>query len=177
MSGRSSWLGAQPVWRRRLIGGLTAYVVLLLALGALGLAPSPSLFAAFIIAVVSVLAFVADRQADTQPELWPAPSASTVGLGRGGDPKATALARRLASVAEAPADTRAHLAQDLHAQLVIVVADRVLRRHGRDVLTDPAAARELLAPDLAELVLGAPDERRLTEPAALSRLLDRIESL
>lgn len=177
MSDGSSRLGRQPEWRRRLIGGLTAYVVLLLALGALGLEPSPGLFAAFLVAAVSVLAFFADRRGDSQPELWPTPSASTPGLGRGADHKATALARRLASIAEAPQGTRANLARDLHVQLSVVVADRVLRRHGRDVLTDPAAAREVLPPDLAELVLGPPDERRLTDPATLSHLLDRIESL
>jgi len=159
MTERGSWLARQPVWRRRLLGGLTAYVVLLLVLGALGLAPSTSLFAAFFVAAVSVLAFVADRWGDTQPDLWPAPSPSTVGLGRGADHQAAALAR------------------DLHAQLCVVVADKVARRHGRDVLADPHAARELLPPDLAELVLGPPDERRLTEPVSLSHLLDRIESL
>ena len=177
MTERGSWLARQPVWRRRLLGGLTAYVVLLLALGGLGLAPSTSLFAAFFVAAVSFLAFVADRWGDTQPDLWPTPSPSTVGLGRGADHQAAALARRLASAAEAPEATRANLARDLHAQLCVVVADKVARRHGRDVLADPHAARELLPPDLVELVLGPPDERRLTEPISLSHLLDRIESL
>ena len=176
MSDRRSRSARQPAWRRRLIGGFTAYAVLLLVLEALGLDPSPALFAAFVVAALSVLAFLGDRQRDTAP-LWPVQSASTVGLGRGADHKATALARRLAAVAEAPEAIRENLAKDVHAELSVVVADKVQRRHGRDVLTDPAAARELLPPELAELVLQPPDVHRLTEPAALSDLLDRIESL
>jgi len=177
VSDRRSRSARQPAWRRRLIGGFTAYVVLLLVLEALGLDPSPALFAAFVVAALSVLAFLGDRQRDTAPQLWPVQSASTVGLGRGADHKATALARRLAAVAEAPEAIRENLAKDVHAELSVVVADKVQRRHGRDVLTDPAAARELLPPELAELVLQPPDVHRLTEPAALSDLLDRIESL
>ena len=167
----------QPAWRRRLITGLTAYVVLLAALGGLGLGPSPALFAAFFAAAGSALVYLADRMGDSQAETWPTRGPSTTGLGRGADHRAPALARRLAGVARAPEGTRANLAQDLHAQLSAVVADRVQHLHGRDLLTDLTASRELLPPDLAEFVLGPPDERRLTDPAALTHLLDRIESL
>jgi hypothetical protein len=176
-SERRARFGGRPLWRRRLISAVTAYVVLLAALGALGLDPSPPLFAAFFVAALSVSAFVGDRLGDNQPEQWPSRNASTFGLGRGADHQATALARRLAAVGEGPPQTRANLARELHTQLGVVVADRVQRRHGRDILSDPGAARELLPPDLAQLVLDPPDERRLTEPASLSHLLDRIESL
>ncbi len=178
MTGRlSSRFASQPLWRRRLIAGLTAYVLVLLALQALGFEPSPALFAALLVLVVTGAAYLDDRSADTQPYPWPVQSVPTTGLGRGADHRATSLARRLATISEAGDSARAALAHQLHSQLTQAVADRVRHAHGRDVLADAGAARELLPPDLAAFVSHPPDARQLTEPGPLARLLDRIESL
>ncbi len=171
------WFARQPTWRRRLLGGITAYVLLVVVLQALGLAPSLPLVAVLLVAGMTVTGYVGDRLGDSAPHPWPTSGVSTVGIGRGADPRAMSTARRLAGARETDAGGRARLAADLHAQLVAVVVDAVLRREGHDLRTEPDAALTLLHPELADLVLCPPDERQLTDPASLTRLLDRIELL
>lgn len=168
-----------PKGRRRLLGVVAGYLVLLALLQALGLSPKPLLIAAAFVAVGSVLLYVDGRLDDNTPSAWPRLGASTLGLGRGADHRTTSLARRLAGLATATAGSRRQLALDLHGQVVRVMVGRVRRAHGRDLLTDPTA-RELLPADLALLLADPVDERvldRLVDPPALTRLLDRIESL
>ncbi len=170
---------ALPKGRRRLLAVVAAYLVLLALLQALDLSPSPLLIAALFVAVGSVLLYVDGRLNDSAPSAWPRLGASTLGLGRGADHRTTSLARRLAALDTATAGSRRQLALDIHAQVVQVLVGRARRVHGRDVLTDPTA-RALLPADLALLLADPVDEQildRLVDPPALTRLLDRIESL
>ncbi|MEO9152500.1 MAG: hypothetical protein ABI243_08865 [Lapillicoccus sp.] len=126
-----------------------------------------------------MLVYVDGRIEDNAASDWPRLGASTLGLGRGADHRTTSLARRMAAVDTATPGSRRQLALDLRAQVVTVMVGRVRRAHGRDLVADPAA-RSLLPADLALLLADPVDERvldRLADPAALARLLDRIESL
>lgn len=164
----------QPVWRARAIRATAAYVVLMVVLVVLGVSPSPVLIAALFVAGTAVTGFLSDRFLDSHGEAWTTPGASTIGLGRGGDHRTVALARRLADPGSDP-QQRAHLAADLQRQLAAVLADRVARERGIDLLADPARADDVLPPDLADLVV-RPADPRLVEPAYLSAVLDRIEA-
>ena len=162
-----------------MLGAVAAYLVLLVLLQVLDLSPSALLLAALFIAGGSVFVYVDGRLDDNTPSAWPRLGASTLGLGRGTDHRTTSLARRLAALDTASAGSRRQLAVDIRTQVVVVMAGRVRRAHGRDLLTDPAA-HALVPPDLALLLEDPIDERvldRLVDPVALTRLLDRIESL
>jgi hypothetical protein len=165
----------QPVWRARAIRAALAYAVVMLALVALGLSPSPLLIAAFFAAGAAVVGFFGDRFLDSHGEAWVSPGRSTMGLGRGGDHRTVALARRLADPGSEP-DQRAYLAADLQRQLAAVLADRVSRERGVDLLRRPDLAYDVLPSDLADLVARPPDPR-LCDPAYLSAVLDRMESV
>lgn len=167
-------LSDQPPFRRRVLRALLAYAFVMVALVALGLSPSPILLAAFFVAGGAVAAFCTEHVADSVGDAWTATRPSTVGLGRGADHKTVALGRRLAARSNEPGQ-RAHLAAELHDQLRAVLADQVRRERGRDILREPGAARDVLPPDLADLVEGPPDPR-LVDARYLSALLDRIES-
>lgn len=172
-------LGPLSKGTRRLLGVVAAYLVLLVLLQVLDLSPSPLLIAALFVAVGALLLYVDGRLDDNTPSAWPRLGASTLGLGRGADHRTTSLARRLGGVDGASSGSRRLLALDLQGQVVLVMAGRIRRAHGRDVLTDPAA-RALLPADLALLLADPVDEKvldRLVDPTALTRLLDRIESL
>lgn len=166
---------ARP-WRRRLAWVVGAYLALVLVLSVLGLEPRPIPLAAVVIVAASLLALLADRIPDGSGEQWPTAHVSHVGLGRGSDHRTTALAARLAGMPAADPARRLALASDLHTQLCLVIAQRVDRHDVRQVLTDPVAAAALLPPELADLVSHPPDAR-LVDPAYLSIVLDRIESL
>lgn len=167
-------LADQPPGRRRVLRGLLAYAVVMVLLVALGLSPSPVLLAAFFLAGGVLLAFCGDHVLDSGGEPWITTGPSTVGLGRGSDHRTVALARRLAARSNEPGQ-RANLAAELHQQLRAVLADQVRRERGRDILAEPGAARDVLPPDLADLVEGPPDSR-LADARYLSAVLDRIES-
>lgn len=164
----------QPVWRARIIRAVLAYAVVMLVLVALGLSPSPLLIGAIFAAGTAVVAFFGDRFVGSHGEAWVTPGQSTMGLGRGGDHRTVALSRRLADPGRQP-EQRAHLASDLQRQLSAVLADRVLRERGVDLVAHTHRAYDVLPPDLADLVARPPDPR-LCDPAYLSALLDRIES-
>lgn len=169
----------QSTGRRRLLGAVAAYLVLVGLLQVLDLSPSPLLIAALFVAVGSMLVYVDGRIEDNAPSEWPRLGASTLGLGRGADHRTTSLGRRMAVIGTASPASRRQLALDLRAQVVTVLAGRVRRATGRDVHTDPEALA-LLPADLALMLADPVDERvldRLVDPAALNRLLDRIESL
>lgn len=171
----SRWrLGEQPVWRARVIRAAVAYALLMLALVYLGVHPSPVLIAALVAAVTLVLAYVSDRFSDSHGEAWVTAGQSTMGLGRGGDHRTVALARRLADPGSQP-EARHHLAADLQRQLAAVLVDRVARERGIDLSARPDLAHDVLPSDLAALVTQPPDPR-LVDPAYLSSVLDRIES-
>ncbi|MEP6797612.1 MAG: hypothetical protein ABI890_05660 [Lapillicoccus sp.] len=167
------------LWRRPLVGAVAAYLVLVVLLQALGLNPSPPMFAGLFLAVGAVAVYVDGRIADNDPTAWPRLGASALGLGRGADHRTTSLARRLESVGTATPGSRRQLAADIHRQLVPVIVGRLRRSRGRD-LTDDAEALALLPPEVAALLADPVDERvldRLVDPTTLARLLDRIESL
>ena len=66
-----------------------------------------------------------------------------------------------------------HIVADAPADLVL--ADRVRRERGWDIVAHPDLAYEALPSDLADLVTRPPD-LRLADAQYLSALLDRIES-
>ena len=170
-----SWrLRDQPTGRRRLLQAGLAYAVVLLGLVALGLSPNALLLGAFFVVGLAVVAFFADRFLDSQGELWFPGNPSMTGLGRGSDHRTVALARRLAN-REKDASQRRNLAAEIQRQLQVVLADRVRRERGWDIIARPDLAYEALPGDLADLVARPPDPR-LVEPEYLSALLDRIES-
>ncbi|MEO7233861.1 MAG: hypothetical protein ABIW80_00655 [Lapillicoccus sp.] len=170
-----SWrLRDQPVWRARVIRAVVGYVVLMLALVLLGVSPSPVLVAALVVAGTIVMAFFSDRFSESHGEAWVTPGQSTLGLGRGGDHRTVALSRRLADPGRDP-QQRAHLAADLQRQLAAVLADRVARERGVDLLAHPDRAYDVLPSDLADLVAQPPDPR-LVDAAYLGAVLDRIEA-
>ena len=88
--------------------------------------------------------------------------------------RTAALARRLEARVNEPSQRR-NLASDLQRQLKVVLADRVRRERGWDIVAHPDLAYEALPSDLADLVTRPPD-LRLADAQYLSALLDRIES-
>ncbi len=87
--------------------------------------------------------------------------------------------RRRSPAASRPArhdaSQRRNLATDLQRQLRVVLADRVRRERGWDIVAHPELAYEALPPDLADLMT-RPADLRLADVTYLSALLDRIES-
>lgn len=163
-------------WPRRVAGTLAAWAAAVLVLGALGLSPSVPLLGATVLAGASLVFRLLDTVAHPSSGRWPPRVVSSTGLGRGADHEVASLARRLAGAPETP-EAAAAVARDLHALLCRVASDRVLARHGFVVAEDHDRAREVLPPDVLELLTGPPRAEQLTDPAALDHLLDRIESL
>src|SRR6478609_5243343 len=132
------------------------------------------LVAAFFLAAATVFVVFSERLTSSYSEPWIVNPPSTAGLGRGSDHRTAALARRLESRVNEPSQRR-NLAGDLQRQLKVVLADRVRRERGWDIVAHPDLAYEALPPDLADLVTRPPD-LRLADAHYLSALLDRIES-
>lgn len=163
-----------PNGRRLVVRVVVLYAVTMLFLVLLGVSPSPVLVAAFFLAGATVFVVFSERFTGSHSEAWVVAPASTAGLGRGSDHRTTALARRLEARAD-DASQRRNLATDLQRQLRVVLADRVRRERGWDIVAHPELAHEALPPDLADLMTRPPD-LRLADVTYLSALLDRIES-
>ena len=173
MTGRPG-LPELPNGRRLVMRVVLLYAVTMVFLVLLGVSPSPVLIAAFFLAATTVFVVFSERFTSSHGEAWIVNPPSTAGLGRGSDHRTAALARRLESRATEPGQRR-NLAGDLQRQLRVVLADRVRRERGWDIVAHPELAYEALPPDLADLV-ARPADLRLTDVQYLSALLDRIES-
>ena len=163
-----------PNGRRLVVRVVLLYAVTMVFLVLLGVSPSPVLIAAFFLAATTVFVVFSERFTGSHSEAWVVNPPSTSGLGRGSDHRTAALARRLESRATEPGQRR-NLAGDLQRQLRVVLADRVRRERGWDIVAHPELAYEALPPDLADLV-ARPADLRLADVRYLSALLDRIES-
>jgi hypothetical protein len=163
-----------PDRRRLVLRVVVLYAVTMVFLVLLGVSPSPVLVAAFFLAAAVVFAVFSERFTGSYGEPWIVSAPSTAGLGRGSDHRTTALARRLEARANEPSQRR-NLAADLQKQLRVVLADRVRRERGWDILAHPELAYDALPSDLADLMTRPPD-MRLADAHYLSALLDRIES-
>ena len=160
--------------RRLVLRVALLYAATMVFLVLIGVSPSPFLVAAFFLAATTVFAVFSERFTGSYSEPWIVNPPSTAGLGRGSDHRTSALARRLEARAADPSQRR-NLAADLQHQLRLVLADKVRRERGWDILAHPDLAYEALPSDLADLVTRAPD-LRLADAQYLSALLDRIES-
>jgi hypothetical protein len=160
--------------RRLVLRVALLYAATMIFLVLIGVAPSPFLVAAFFLAATTIFVVFSDRFTGSHGEPWIVNPPSTAGLGRGSDHRTAALARRLEARAGDPSQRR-NLAADLQRQLQLVLADRVRRERGWDIIANPGLAYEALPSDLADLVTGPPD-LRLADAQYLSALLDRIES-
>ena len=163
-----------PSGRRLVVRVVILYAVTMLFLVLLQVSPSPVLVAAFFLAAATVFAVFSERFTSSHSEPWIVNPPSTAGLGRGSDHRTAALARRLEARVNEPSQRR-NLASDLQRQLKVVLADRVRRERGWDIIAHPDLAYEALPSDLADLVTRPPD-LRLADAQYLSALLDRIES-
>ncbi|MEP6649358.1 MAG: hypothetical protein ABJA74_05525 [Lapillicoccus sp.] len=163
-----------PTGRRLVVRVVLLYAVTMVVLVLLDVSPSPILVAAFFLAAATVFAVFSERFASSHSEAWVVNPPSTAGLGRGSDHRTSALARRLEARVNEPSQRR-NLAGELQKQLKIVLADRVRRERGWDILAHPELAHEALPSDLADIVTRPPD-LRLADAQYLSALLDRIES-
>ena len=163
-----------PDGRRLVFRVVVLYAVTMVFLVLLGVSPSPVLIAAFFLAAAVVFAVFSERFAGSYSEPWIVSPPSTAGLGRGSDHRTSALARRLEARVNEP-NQRRNLAADLQRQLRVVLADRVRRERGWDILAHPELAYDALPSDLADLMTRPPD-LRLVDAHYLSALLDRIES-
>jgi hypothetical protein len=169
-----SGLRGLPSGRRLLVRVALLYAATMVFLVLLDLSPSPVLIAAFFAAATTVFAVFSERFTESHVEPWVVSPPSTAGLGRGSDHRTSALARRLEARAHEPGQRR-NLAADLQKQLQGVLADRVRRERGWDLLAHPELAHDALPSDLADLMTGPPD-LRLADARYLSAVLDRIES-
>ena len=163
-----------PDGRRLVIRAAGLYAATMVFLVLLGVSPSPVLVAAFFLAAAVVFAVFSERFSGSYSEPWIVSPPSTAGLGRGADHRTSALARRLEARADEPSQRR-NLAAELQQQLRIVLADRVRRERGWDIVAHPELAYDALPSDLADLVTRPPD-LRLPDVQYLSAVLDRIES-
>jgi hypothetical protein len=163
-----------PGGRRLVVRVVLLYAATMIFLVLLGVSPSPVLVAAFFLAGTTIFVAFTERFIGSQSEAWIVNPPSIAGLGRGSDHRTSALARRLEARADDPSQ-RLNLAADLQKQLRVVLADRVRRERGWDVLAHPDLAYEALPSDLADLITRPPD-LRLADVQYLSALLDRIES-
>lgn len=163
-----------PDGRRLVIRVALLYAVTMVFLVLLGVSPSPVLVAAFFLVAAVVFAVFSERFSGSYSEPWIVSPPSTAGLGRGSDHRTSALARRLEARADEPSQRR-NLAAELQQQLRIVLADRVRRERGWDIMAHPELAYDALPSDLADLVTRPPD-LRLPDVRYLSAVLDRIES-
>lgn len=163
-----------PDGRRLVIRVALLYAVTMVFLVLLGVSPSPVLVAAFFLVAAVVFAVFSERFSGSYSEPWIVSPPSTAGLGRGSDHRTSALARRLEARANEPSQRR-NLAAELQQQLRIVLADRVRRERGWDIMAHPELAYDALPSDLADLVTRPPD-LRLPDVQYLSAVLDRIES-
>ena len=163
-----------PEGRHLVLRVVVLYAVTMVFLVLLGVGPSPVLVAAFFLAAAVVFAVFSERFSGSYSEPWIVSPPSTAGLGRGSDHRTSALARRLEARVNEPSQRR-NLAAELQRQLRVVLADRVRRERGWDILAHPELAYDALPSDLADL-MNRPPDLRLVDAQYLSALLDRIES-
>ena len=163
-----------PDGRRLVLRVAIVYAVTMVFLVLLGVSPSPVLVAAFFLAAAVVFAVFSERFSGSYSEPWVVSPPSTAGLGRGSDHRTSALARRLEARVSEPSQRR-NLAGEVQRQLRVVLADRVRRERGWDILARPELAYDALPSDLADVMTRPPD-LRLADVQYLSALLDRIES-
>jgi hypothetical protein len=130
--------------------------------------------ASFPVAATTAFAVFSERFIDSHVEPWVVSPPSTAGLGRGSDHRTSALARRLEARVHEPGQRR-NLAADLQKQLRVVLADRVRRERGWDLIAHPELAHDALPSDLADIMTRPPD-MRLADAQYLAAVLDRIES-
>lgn len=166
--------GKLPSGRRLVLRVALLYAATMVFLVLLDVSPSPMLIAAFFVAGATVFAVFTERFTESHVEPWIVSPPSTAGLGRGSDHRTSALARRLEARAQEPGQRR-NLAGELQKQLQVVLADRVRRERGWDLLAHPELAHDALPSDLADLMTRPPD-MRLADAQYLSAVLDRIES-
>jgi hypothetical protein len=163
-----------PTGRRLVVRVALLYAGTMVFLVLLDVSPSPVLVAAFFATAATIFAIFSERFTSSYSEPWVVNPPSMAGLGRGSDHRTSALARRLEARVDEPGQRR-NLAADLQKQLRLVLADRVRRERGWDIVAHPEFAYDALPPDLADLVTRPPD-LRLADAQYLSALLDRIES-
>lgn len=147
--------------RRLVLRVVVTYVGVVAALSLAGMTPSLLLLGAVALGLLSTGLGAGGA---TPTDAWPPMRTYVRDSGRGSDHATTHLARRLESVASSDPTARAALATGLHRALADVVWAR-------------AAAGASVPPQLAHLLTGPPDVDELTDPAALARLLSRIEAL
>ena len=144
--------------------------VALCAVGYLGgLHPSPLGLAAVVATGALAVWTIVDMSLLVTAPAWSHLAHGSTPPGRG-DPRLTRLHRDLRSASTSPAS-----AAELHAIMTRLVDERLLDRHGIDRHDEPDRAAATLDPAVQRLLHDA--SQLPTDPAALSALLDRIESL
>ena len=134
-----------------------------------GLHPSPLGLAAVVAAGCLAVWTIVDLSSLVTAPAWSELSHGTTLPGRG-DPRLTRLHRDLRS-----ASTSRASAAELHAILTRLVDERLTEGHGINRHDEPDRAAATLDP-VVQRLLDDPSQLP-TDPAALSALLDRIESL
>ena len=158
-------------WRQRTAIIVAGIVVLQLLMVVSGMGPDLLLVSA-LVGAVAVGAWALADAADAVPNAPPTVAA----------PQSTAPTRddrRVKQVRSGLAYGRNDgLSRErLHASLVDIVDDQLRSSHQVDRSSDPAAARDLLGPDLAAFVDAPTPPDVLSRPRDLDRLLTRIEQL
>jgi hypothetical protein len=157
------------VTRRRALAVLVVWVGCVAVMAGLEMRPAVLALGAIVAAVAGVIAVVFDLADLPVPVDWSAVRDSGTS-NRGADPRVRTLRRQLL-------DERRLDLGHLHRTMVELVDDRLLAHHHIVRAADPAAAAAVLAPSLREVLASSPDDRLLSDPRRLQRILTDLEAL
>ncbi|MBA3308855.1 MAG: hypothetical protein H0U28_02185 [Nocardioidaceae bacterium] len=131
----------------------------------------PVMLAAAVTAALTVIWLIGDVGAGVTPADWRQPYRPDP-LTRHLDPRFSTLSRLLAEASD-----RAAVGDEVHRTLTGLVAERLRVKHGIDWYDEPARAREVLGPQLADYLTDRPRPAGPGSARHLARLLTRIEAL
>lgn len=157
-------------WPRRIAISVAMWFVACGAALFLGMRPQPVLMATLVAAAATVLLLCVDASAAAASNRWTVVDSDPT-RPPGEDPRLAHLTRMVGShlVSHRPGD-------QLHRQLVHLIDQRLVARHGVSVHADPGQVAGLVGPELAALVAQEPPYPRL-ELDQIDVLIARIEEL
>jgi len=171
--------GIRPVlallrpWRRRILGVLITWAVVVLFAALVGLRPDVPRLAAGFVALATVAWYAADHVAGQARTSWPLTDQDLTTGNRGNDFRVTNLAARL-EAANTRSEGRPEVVHDLHGTLSAIIRERLYAKHGIVIEEEPKWAEGVMPKELWDFLVTLPPPD-LYRPDRLDQILRRIE--
>ena len=157
-------------WVRQLGAAFVVWFVVVATALFLGMQPRPALLAGLVAAVGAGLLLFLDASDQVAGDRWAVPDTDPA-RERGEDMRLASLSRMVGS------HLVSHQVDDqLHRQLLRLLDQRLVARHGVSLQADPERAADLAGPELAALMQQGPPYPRL-KIGQIDVLIARIEEL